>query len=777
MADELLLEYKDKFRRIFQENKYRYCSTFTAIKNESKKKVFLKIYDKRLIKEGPEEFINKQIRREEELTKLFNNEKKKCNNIVELYEKIETNISIIFVYEKCDKTLQEYVGKRLQKKKNFFIKIVRSIAKALKELNNMNVIHRDIKPNNIFMKKNVGSDDDDDEIEENCIIKLGDFGSSIKKEENDSIQIGTLLYLPPEIIKNIKYDEKIDLWSLGITLYHLYFGHSPYGSDYNLDLIEDVIYSNNFIYKFSGIPTLDILFKKLLEIEPKDRMSHEELYEYVNSEEFMKPNSIYKEDIYGKIYDEIKYIMNSEEYNELKKEKDIEKECKNNAMEKIKQMKKMINSVENFDIIYSQDKEGSITNENKKFINILYYNEDKEHRKEKEIKMFEENTLGTFFFCKDIKSLDYILLEIFKQFIIDKNYKFNLIVTGTACEKVMKYLIEKDYEKCFEHICIFCYNINKNSYLKQKFNKITGIYRYKRDVINEFIIKYSDKNTKPFPVVKFITYEEYKNKYFISHQKISEFYGFLSVKSYLENMKKLKNLIKSDSNEKKLSKNEDILLKSFQTFKLDQDLKKLNEKIINEYTKQTFFGDLNRWLRNLDKYSYEEVAYFTSRFMYSLNDYALENDKYYKEDNKILFRGTRMDFSSLLAYERAIGKIILLTSFTSMSQEKEKAVKFSIKKYNNSKFSVLYYVTNIYKEKWISNGVDIKDVSKYKNEKEVLFQPFSFYIIKDVKIDLVNMKGEIYLQTIGKKEILEKEIQKGKHVSYNEVLNIVESTI
>ena len=769
---ELLSIYKKNFKNIYIQEKTKYYITFEATLTDTDKEVFLKVYDKRLINKGPKDFLFKQIEREEKLTHLCKNE-----NVVEIYKKLETNISIIFIYEKCQQNLMEYLEENdeLSNKKLFFIKIVRSLAKALKVLYENNVIHRDIKPNNIFIKKK-----DNNNIqcfEDNCIIKLGDFGSSIKKEENDSIQIGTVLYLAPEIIKNIKYDEKIDLWSLGITLYHLYFGHSPYGSDYNLDLIEDVIYSNNFIYKFSGIPTLDILFKKLLEIEPKDRMSHEELYEYVNSEEFMKPNSIYKEDIYGKIYDEIKYIMNSEEYNELKKEKDIEKECKNNAMEKIKQMKKMINSVENFDIIYSQDKEGSITNENKKFINILYYNEDKEHRKEKEIKMFEENTLGTFFFCKDIKSLDYILLEIFKQFIIDKNYRFNLIVTGTACEKVMKYLIEKDYEKCFEHICIFCYNINKNSYLKQKFNKITGIYRYKRDVINEFIIKYSDKNTKPFPVVKFITYEEYKNKYFISHQKISEFYGFLSVKSYLENMKKLKNLIKSDSNEKKLSKNEDILLKSFQTFKLDQDLKKLNEKIINEYTKQTFFGDLNRWLRNLDKYSYEEVAYFTSRFMYSLNDYALENDKYYKEDNKILFRGTRMDFSSLLAYERAIGKIILLTSFTSMSQEKEKAVKFSIKKYNNSKFSVLYYVTNIYKEKWISNGVDIKDVSKYKNEKEVLFQPFSFYIIKDVKIDLVNMKGEIYLQTIGKKEILEKEIQKGKHVSYNEVLNIVESTI
>ena len=44
------------------------------------------------------------------------------------------------------------------------------------------------------------------------------------------------------------------MWSLGVTLYHLYFGTPPYGKiDY--DLIRDKIYSNNFIFKFSGIPT------------------------------------------------------------------------------------------------------------------------------------------------------------------------------------------------------------------------------------------------------------------------------------------------------------------------------------------------------------------------------------------------------------------------------------------------------------------------------------------------------------------------------------------
>ena len=275
---ELLSEHKNKFKDIFVNEISQYTKTFQATEIKSKKDVFLKIYDKKLIDEGPRDLLLKQIKREEELTK-----KCKSKNIIELYDVLETDISFIFVYELCYKTLSEYLSDKIElvNNKDFFIRIVRSLAEAIKVLNEQNIIHRDIKPNNIYMK--IEDKEDFNDLENNCIIKLADFGSSIKKEENDSIQIGTFLYLAPEIMENNQYDEKCDMWSLGITLYQLYFGFTPYGEEFDIDLIQDKIYSDNFICKFSKIPTLDILFKKLLVINPEERMTYKEFYEYVNS--------------------------------------------------------------------------------------------------------------------------------------------------------------------------------------------------------------------------------------------------------------------------------------------------------------------------------------------------------------------------------------------------------------------------------------------------------------------------------------------------------------
>ena len=159
--------------------------------------------------------------------------------------------------------------------------------------------------------------------------------------------------------------------------------------------------------------------------------------------------------------------------------------------------------------------------------------------------------------------------------------------------------------------------------------------------------------------------------------------------------------------------------------------------------------------------------------MYSLNVYVTENDKYFIEDGKILFRGTKMNLSSLLAYEEEKGRIITLTSFTSISEEKKQAVKFAKTK-NKDMFSVMYYVKNLYNKNWISNGVNIQDIARYKKEKEILFQPFSFYILTDVSIKFDERKAEISLETIGKKEILELSIQDGKKIQYNKDLNIIE---
>lgn len=61
------------------------------------------------------------------------------------------------------------------------------------------------------------------------------------KEELRSTYCGTPLYLPPEIIKGQKYDEKVDLWAIGILAYELLIGKSPFDIYEQEDLYKIVI--------------------------------------------------------------------------------------------------------------------------------------------------------------------------------------------------------------------------------------------------------------------------------------------------------------------------------------------------------------------------------------------------------------------------------------------------------------------------------------------------------------------------------------------------------
>ena len=82
---------------------------------------------------------------------------------------------------------------------------------GLKYIHERKILHRDIKPANIFKTKT-------------GIIKFGDFGVSkllASTLQKASTEIGTPLYLSPEIVKGQKYDATTDIWSLGVTLYEL----------------------------------------------------------------------------------------------------------------------------------------------------------------------------------------------------------------------------------------------------------------------------------------------------------------------------------------------------------------------------------------------------------------------------------------------------------------------------------------------------------------------------------------------------------------------------
>lgn len=102
--------------------------------------------------------------------------------------------------------------------------IFRQIAHAIHHLHSNDIVHRDIKDENVI-------------IDENSVAKLIDYGSSAYANGEDKFDtfVGTLEYAPPEVLNGKKYEGKAqDIWSLGVLLYTMVYKENPF---YNIDEI------------------------------------------------------------------------------------------------------------------------------------------------------------------------------------------------------------------------------------------------------------------------------------------------------------------------------------------------------------------------------------------------------------------------------------------------------------------------------------------------------------------------------------------------------------
>ena len=779
--EELGIFYDDYSEKILID-KNKFFRIYEAKNIKEKRQCCLKIIDKDLLKSEKYANLNKFIQKEVNITERCNSE-----NTINFYGKKESSKSIIFEFDKYGDDLSKYLKENVYFKdeddKKFFKQIIRDLTKGIRTIHEKGVIHRNIQPFSIFVIEIEGEDEGEEEKEEKKEkkIKIGEFGNAIFKKDNKFQKIGNQFYAAPEIILNKEYDEKCDLWSLGITLYESFFEHLPYGVIINRNIIMKTLcdYYNNkgFIFEKTGKASLDILFNCLLQIEPEKRISTDELYKLVFDEDFMENDDKFlaKNEKYKNIYNNIKNeVCNKEKY----KREDIKEG--NNAEERKKQnFKKIISFAMEDNLTDIMDFSNGQINNEEKFNNILYYDENLEFmdRIIKDADLFEEKTSGAFILCTDMISLKLIREKILKIIEEDKSITFSLITTGSKFEDIFKFINEnKTFKECIKNICIYCKDLEKWSSLKMKYkDDIEGVYDKKDDII-KFIEKLSSK--KAYPLTRLINYKNYKNFYKERHIKIASYYGELDPHLYEQNINKIKSLIDEETMN---SIDSDKKLKSYESFSLDEKIEILDNIIITEYTKNAIYEDLNKWLRdiNLKKNYYEVVSYFTSRLMYSLNTYALKKNAYENTNGKILRRGVKMFYSNILPYIRAKGKIISLTSFTSTT-EKENIANFFAGKadknlYKNTKnFSVIYIITNNYKEGWISNAVNIQENSDKKHEQEILFLPFSFYYVRDVKIDTEKHTADIYLETIGKKEILEEKIKEEKSIRYNYIENIME---
>lgn len=103
-------------------------------------------------------------------------------------------------------------------------------AEALRHAHQENMIHRDIKPDNILVTKK-------------GIVKVADFGLAKALDDDVSMTqsgtgLGTPLYMAPEQARNAKHvDIRVDIYALGVTLYHMLTGKLPYSGKTTLEVV------------------------------------------------------------------------------------------------------------------------------------------------------------------------------------------------------------------------------------------------------------------------------------------------------------------------------------------------------------------------------------------------------------------------------------------------------------------------------------------------------------------------------------------------------------
>lgn len=141
------------------------------------------------------------------------------------------------------------------------IKYFYQICEGINYIHSQNVIHRDIKSQNIFLMKN-GE------------VKIGDFGIAkalSKTKSNAMTIIGTPYYFSPEIINGEPYNYKTDIWSLGIVLYELCNLKLPFDSNNIAQLSMKILRGNYDPIPFRYSKEMHNLIKRMLNVDQNKR--------------------------------------------------------------------------------------------------------------------------------------------------------------------------------------------------------------------------------------------------------------------------------------------------------------------------------------------------------------------------------------------------------------------------------------------------------------------------------------------------------------------------
>ncbi|XP_040377893.1 serine/threonine-protein kinase ATG1c-like isoform X2 [Oryza brachyantha] len=192
-------------------------------------------------------------------------------NVIALHESIRDGGRIYLVLEYCrGGDLHSYLQRHKRVSESVAKYFIQQLASGLQMLRENNVVHRDLKPQNILLVAN----------NENSILKIADFGFAKFLEPSSLAETlcGSPLYMAPEVMQAQKYDAKADLWSVGIILYQLVTGSPPFTGDSQIQLLQNILHTREI--RFPSDCNLSHgcidLCRKLLRINSVERLTVEE---------------------------------------------------------------------------------------------------------------------------------------------------------------------------------------------------------------------------------------------------------------------------------------------------------------------------------------------------------------------------------------------------------------------------------------------------------------------------------------------------------------------
>jgi len=185
---------------------------------------------------------------------------------IEEYENKEGDKQLFIAMEFVDgKTLSDKKETLSDKQK---LEISAQVAEGLAAAHEKGIVHRDIKPDNIMIRKD-------------GIVQIMDFGlaklyssKDISRLTKAGTTLGTMGYMSPEQIQGQDVDHRTDIFSLGVVLYELFAGQSPFKGMHEAALVYEIV--NTDVPPISEEkqeidPELDRLILECLEKDPLDR--------------------------------------------------------------------------------------------------------------------------------------------------------------------------------------------------------------------------------------------------------------------------------------------------------------------------------------------------------------------------------------------------------------------------------------------------------------------------------------------------------------------------